>query len=170
MNNLESIEHENEPDEPIEKPIKPKRVMSESQKKATSLNLAKGREKLALKKAEQKAETLQVMEQTIIKKKEREQKAKENKVKKIEKLLPKEIDNDDDSDSDSSVEIIVKKPKKKKQIILEVDSDTEETDDEPEEKPVRKFVSHQRKGSITVSNPIKNDIKIDKQDYRKYFL
>lgn len=121
----ETIENEMDLEEPsmefeIERPKKPKKVLTEKQKEQGRLNLAKGRAALAEKKRKEKEEQTKKADEMILKKAEKLKKQQVNKEKQLKTII-----GDVDSDIDEIEERVVKKPKKKK-IIYREESDSEE--------------------------------------------
>jgi hypothetical protein len=114
-------------DEEIQKPVKPKRVLNENQRKAVALNLAKGREKLKLKKQAQieernkQIESKKELKNTLIIK-------KADKLIKEKQKMKKQIGLEEDDEDDETPVIVVKKKKPQKIVYVE--------DDEEEEEPV----------------------------------
>lgn len=110
--------------ESIEAVKKPKKVASEKQKEQGRINLAKGRESLAVKQEKQRADAeKRTNEMVLVKAAKIKQKeaAMDSKMKKAIGLY-------DDTEDDDEIEIeerIIKKPKKKK-IIYREESDSEE--------------------------------------------
>lgn len=111
----------------IERPPEPKpkqkRVLTEKQKEAIKLNLAKGREALKKKQEDQRDFSKKKAEELVIKKANLILKQKASKETKIKNMLG--IDNNDDDDETEVEERIMKKPKKKR-IIYREESDTEQ--------------------------------------------
>lgn len=114
---LEEVEEEKE----IEVIQKPKRTLTDKQREAVAINLAKGRAVRDAKRDVKREEDKKKAEELILKKAERLKKNQENKAKQLKKVIYAEED-------DEEVEVeerIIKKPKKKK-IIYREESDSEE--------------------------------------------
>lgn len=137
---------------------KKKRVLTQAQKDAISLNLAKGREKLKEVHLQKQVKRAENLEEKIIKKEKSSAKSKSAEEKRIDLALQaldlvrnktdnidsgndevspkptprkKQVKKQEESDETEIEEIFVKKPKKKK-TILYMDNETEtETDIEP---------------------------------------
>lgn len=115
---LEEVESEKE----VEVIQKPKRVLTDKQREATAINLAKGRAVRDAKRDAKREEDKIIAEELVLKKAQKLIKNKDNKTKQLKKVIYA------DSDDDNEVEVeerIIKKPKKKK-IIYREESDSEE--------------------------------------------
>jgi len=157
----ESIERDLEDISEVEVPEvkqRKKRVLTQAQKDAVALNLAKGREKLKQVHLEKQVKRGEELEQKIIKKEKTSAKSKSTEDKRIELAMQalNMVRNKSDSPSENEdivptprkksiripkpepdtetevEEIIVKKSKPKKKTIVYMDNETEtETDNEP---------------------------------------
>lgn len=114
---LEEIETEPE----VEVIQKPKRTLTDKQREAVAINLAKGRAVRDAKRDVKREEDKKKAEELVMKKAEKLKKNQNNKTKQLKKVIYAE----DDDDEVEVEERIIKKPKKKK-IIYREESDSEE--------------------------------------------
>ena len=149
---------------------KPKRKQTELQKKTTLENLAKGRAKLAEKKKMLKEEATKRTEELVLVKAEKITKEKENKVKKIKKVLnispepEKEPEKETESEPEIIVERVIRKPKKKR-IVYREETDTDNTD--VEEVLVRRRSS---KRPSTTPTPLPSPPSPQQSKYKLHFV
>ena len=133
MDDMETVENPGTLEEQMETAgiQRPKRKLTDKQKEATTLNLAKGRairdEKLRVQKEEKQLkldENTTKIEALVAKKAQKIATKQAKKEDQLKKLLG-DIDSDDDNDRIDVEERIFKKPKKKT-IIYREESDSEE--------------------------------------------
>lgn len=157
---------------------KKKRVLTQAQKDAVALNLAKGRAKLQQVNLEKQVKRAENLEEKIIKKEKSSAKSKSAEEKRIDLALQaldlvrnksdnidsgnedispkptprkKQVKKQEESDETEIEEIFVKKPKKKKTIVY-MDNETEtETDIEPmkQKRSYRKRTEQKREEPIS---------------------
>ena len=121
-NDLENLNLEEEKEEPtliLQKPKKPKKTITDKQKEKGAENLKMGREALAKKHEQLKADHLILTNQKILEKAEKLNKLKTKKEQKLNKLL-------DIDDTVTEIEEHIKIKPKKKKIIYREESDSEE--------------------------------------------
>ena len=137
MNEIIDKQEENEP---IQKEKKPRKPLTDERKEQLRNQMSKGRETLALKKAEQKKIAEEKTNILVLKKAEQ--------LRKKDKQLKQSLhlkEDDDNEEEEEEEEVIVKKllkhikekPKKKKKVVV-YQSESESEEEEEPVKPVKK--------------------------------
>lgn len=120
-------------DKIVQKP-KVKRILTEKQKEAVAINLAKGREKRDLNRKLKAEEDKKQAEELIAKKVEQVIKTKKTKESKLKKLIGLDEQIKSESESENEIVIVKKKKSKPKKTIIYRD----ESDYSPDEKLIIK--------------------------------
>lgn len=142
-----------------------KRVLTDKQKEAVALNLAKGREKLKQVHLEKQVKRGEELEQKIIKKEKTSAKSKSTEDKRIELAMQALNMVRNKSDSPSENEDIVPTPRKKSIRIPKPEPDTETEVEEiivKKSKPKKKTILYMDTETESEVEPVK-----PKRSYRK---